>query len=235
MNDTPQKVMELSRASDALVENSGLMAITLSAYQVGPCKKLTKDERALYYAGHKLKRRVCNLDSGAAVSVFPDSWGLKVTQDEYVGHKYITASGERCFDAGQCCMEGFDQNGNPKRLTGRTCSPGPHKALVSAASVVDKNQDIWLGADGGMMMPTDGPIAQGLRQEYERLREQHGIDDLVPVYKEKGVFNFDFWVPTEDKKVETENAKSIAPLEESIPTGPPTMGAAPGFSRQASP
>ncbi len=169
------------------------------------------------------------MDSGAGVSVFPEAWGLRVVPDEYVGHKYITASGERCFDAGQCIVEGFDQNGVPRSLTGRTCNPGPHKALVSAAEVCDTSQDIWLGTDGGMILPTDGPIAKGLRREFEKLKEQYGLDGVIPVYKEKGVFNFDIWVAQEDKKIETEGAKSIAPLEESTAMAPP------GFPRQVKP
>ncbi len=43
-------------------------------------------------------------------------------------------------------------------------------------------------------MPRNGEIAQGLRQEFWRLLKKHGHGGLVPVYKEHGVFTFDYYV-----------------------------------------
>ena len=47
-------------------------------------------------------------------------------------------------------------------------------------------------------MPCDGPIARGLLREYRRLVEKFGDKDLLPIYEEKGVYNF--YLAVEEKK-----------------------------------
>ena len=45
-------------------------------------------------------------------------------------------------------------------------------------------------------MKKSGPIAQGLRKEYDRLVQKHGLKGLTPVYQHAGVFCFDWKVST---------------------------------------
>ena len=59
---------------------------------------------------------------------------------------------------------------------------------------VAKNSDMWLGSDGGYIMPRDGVFAKKLRKAFEELRTQYDDSSLTPVYLEKGVFVFDFYV-----------------------------------------
>ena len=58
-------------------------------------------------------------------------------------------------------------------------------------------------------MPRNGPIALGLRKEFDRLVSKHGVDALIPLYEENGVYNFYI------KKQGSEPVRSLAvsPIE----------------------
>ena len=68
-----------------------------------------------------------------------------------------------------------------------------HKCLISASKLCNEGeQEIWLNGTGGYVFPTNGPIAKGLAQEYERLVEKYGDGEVLPVYQERGVYNVYF-------------------------------------------
>ncbi len=62
------------------------------------------------------------------------------------------------------------------------------------------------------VIPKDGRIGKMLQKELDRLVRRFGDDSLLPVYRERGVYNF---------YMEVERAEDIAPL-----------GLSPGFRRQ---
>ena len=87
------------------------------------------------------------------------------------------------------------------------------KILASASQVCEKGRQlIWLSADGGYVIPKDGRIGRMMQKELDRLVRRFGDESLLPVYREKGVYNF---------YMKVERAEDIAPL-----------GLSPDFRRQ---
>ncbi len=41
-----------------------------------------------------------------------------------------------------------------------------------------------------MLLPSQGPVAQGLHAAYEKLTAKHGLKGSIPLYQERGVYNF---------------------------------------------
>ena len=73
----------------------------------------------------------------------------------------------------------------PVVMKGRQMSV--HKPLVSASQACEKgNLDIWVDKDGGVLIPSDGPVAKGLHREYARLIKKHTSKNVMDVYMEKG-------------------------------------------------
>ena len=100
-----------------------------------------------------------NLDIGAAVNTFPLNFGPEGAGD---GRFYRTASGEWMRDGGAWQFQGYDKNGLLRSLSGRLT--GVHKVLCSAAEIACKGrQDVYLGHDGGYMVPIHSKIGQGMR------------------------------------------------------------------------
>ncbi len=86
--------------------------------------------------------------------------------------------------------------GNGRKLTGRVTSV--HKVLVSGSEVA-KRSDVWLGKDGGVIMPDNHVITIKMREYYDKLVQQHGTQGFTLVYLDKGVYVFDFFpVPAAD-------------------------------------
>ena len=49
---------------------------------------------------------------------------------------------------------------------------------------------MWLGSDGGYVLPTRGPIAKELNTMLEKLLLKYGYGGLIPLYVENGVYNY---------------------------------------------
>ena len=64
-------------------------------------------------------------------------------------------------------MLGADANGNKLAINGRVADV--HKTLASGVKVSEGN-DVWLGNDGGCIMPRHGPIAKEMRAHFEKVR-----------------------------------------------------------------
>ena len=121
---------------------------------------------------------------------------------------YITASGERIADYGGLKLECTDENSMKRNFGGRISDV--HKVLASASQVAKAGQMLWLEADGGYVIPRDGTIGKKLREELARLIDVYGDYTLLPVYQERGVYNFYLQV---DDQVETAALGNPEPRE----------------------
>ena len=132
-----------------------------------------------------------NLDTGAATTAFPRDFAESYPLSKRNSTRYRTASSEEIPDEGGREVLGTDLHGNKLALHGRVADV--HKILASGVKVCEKS-DIWLGSDGGYILPRTGPIAREMRAHFEKVRLRYSEEDLIPVYQSKGVFYFDFWV-----------------------------------------
>ena len=81
-------------------------------------------------------------------------------------------------------------------------------------------------------MKRHGEIAKGLRKEFERLVWKFGCSELIPVYKERGIFTFDFFCKPPSAPTEESESKDLAPVQQD--GAAPSGGAGPSvFQRQA--
>ena len=118
----------------------------------------------------------------------------EIDEDEYEDTEiwYTTASGQEIPDCGQLELNLEDNEGRQLQMMSNVTSV--HKCLISASKLCNEGepQEIWLNGAGGYVFPTNGPIAKGLAQEYERLVEEYGDSEVLPVYQERGVYNVYF-------------------------------------------
>ena len=49
---------------------------------------------------------------------------------------------------------------------------------------------LWIEKDGGHVLPEQSSIGRELKKPLDRLKRKYGEDVLLPVYQEKGVYNF---------------------------------------------
>ena len=144
---------------------------------------------------------------------------------EASGDWYTTASGEKIEDAGGRKTKGCDCNGNNKMIEGR--SADVHKILVSGVKVC-KLSDVWLGHDGGYIIPQHTQIYKEMRKQFDKLVKQYGTQELTPIYEKKGTFVFDYYLEKDpkgigalgkdkdkdkDKDKEKETDKPVAPFQ----------------------
>ena len=140
---------------------------------------------------------------------------------------YSTASGEEIPNMGQLELTLKDEPGRTFRLLGNVTRV--HKCLVSASKLcaggrnVSTKYEIWLDSEGGVVYPSDGPIAKGLAREYKRLVERHGSSAVIPVYQERGVYNVYFRLLARDSNpiFLTEETDENDRGEELLPSGIP--------------
>ena len=125
-----------------------------------------------------------NLDTGAAVTAFPESMapaGLKGN-----GQNYKTATGELTPDQGQIRVVGFSENNKRVRVNGRVAKV--HKPLLSASKCVNNGQCVWLSQGGSwLIQKTDVAVKQ-----VERILWKHAMQGkatFIPLYEERGVYN----------------------------------------------
>ena len=104
------------------------------------------------------------------------------------GKFYRAASGEVIPDFGISTLCGTDEEGKYLRLKGNVTKV--HKILVSASAVHQKNNFTWLEAGGGYIIPEGSAIGKEMRETYQRLLEQYGTKELVPLWEENCVYDF---------------------------------------------
>ena len=162
--------------------------------------------------GKQLQCITCNLDTGAAISAFP--WilaeGRETTPPN--GNQYKTASAECIDDQGGLCLKAYDDLEQYREVNGRLAPV--HKPLVAAVAAA-RTQDIWLGNDGGYLVPRNGAIGKAMRAHFEELVQKHGKKGLTPVYINKGVYNIDIHVAPPDVEARNEEKpQDLAPFTE---------------------
>ena len=66
-----------------------------------------------------------------------------------------------------------------------------HKVRCNASELVSKEQqDFHVEYDGGYMIQIHSKICQGTRSHFEKLLNEYGMSDLIPVFLEKDALNF---------------------------------------------
>ena len=141
-----------------------------------------------------------NLDSGAAVTAFPESLAPPGCQGN--GNNYKTATGELTPDKGQIKITGTSENKRKLRITARVANV--HKPLLSASRCVNGGQCVWLSEGGGGMIETTDPVIK----QVESILWKHamqGKPTFIPVYEERGVYN----VYVKKEKIEAVNETSL--------------------------
>ena len=164
---------------------------------------------------------VAGFDTGAAVTAIPSSLKktLGLNPSETIARNYKTASGELLADEGGTVLNGYDNEGRGRSVSGRLV--GVHRMLVSGSAAGKKNC-VFLDGDTGMIIPNDGPIADGTRRSLQQLIQRHPKDAkrLTSVYEKSGIYCFDLWLQRGDNCKDGEDLGAVG-------------GADPGFPRQA--
>ena len=107
-----------------------------------------------------------------------------------------------------------DENGLPRSLDGRLMDA--YEVLKSSASasapasrvaeIACKEQDFYVRHNVGYMIPTHSKIGQEVRIHFEKLLDEHGTNELIPVCLENDTPNF--YLNREVKSEETYNVKA---------------------------
>ena len=138
---------------------------------------------------------VANFDTGAAVTAIPSvlKQKLGLAASETVTRNYKTASGELLADEGGTVLNGYDNDGQGRSVTGRLVNV--HRMLVSGSAVGRKNC-VMLDGSTGTIIPNNGPIADGMRRSLKQLIQRHPKDAkrLTNMYEQGGIYCFDLWL-----------------------------------------
>ena len=134
------------------------------------------------------------------------------------GVAYKTAAGEILADEGQATFKCRTEGERPVVVKGRQMSV--HKTLISASRACDAGLDFWVDRDGGVLLPSGGPVAKGLHREYARLIKIHTSKNIMDVYKENGVYNL--YVQKTAEKDSGGDAKTISGLAAGTKAWPST-------------
>ena len=90
-----------------------------------------------------------------------------------------------------------------------------HKVRCNVAETVSKEQQyFYVEYDGGYMIQIHSKICQGTRSHFEKLFNEYGMSDLVPVYLEKDALNFYL-----NREVKSEEIHSLNDTEQCLEKG----------------
>ena len=82
-----------------------------------------------------------------------------------------------------------------------------NRRLTDAAEIACKEQqDFYLGHDGGYVIPIHSKNGQGMRIRVEKLLNEYGKNDLIPVYLQDNTFKV--YLNREVKSAETNNVET---------------------------
>jgi len=146
-------------------------------------------------------------DTGAGATAFPLRYKDWFPATAGNGAFYKTASSEFVADQGSVKVEGSTIRNKPCRIRGRLVDV--HKPLIAGVEVTGKEQaknDVYMGHDGGYIMPYYGKIAQAMRKHFDMLTYWYGFEEMTPLYLHNGVFCFDVEMKHDQK--------DLAPLGE---------------------
>ena len=160
-----------------------------------------------------------NFDTGASTTAIPAEMVKEPKEKD--GEGFRVANGAHIPNFGRYkvfCKDEDDDGRNFKA----SCTH-VHKPLGSAAEFTT-NHDVILLAEGGALLPKDGPVAKGLRQAYEQLVAKYGKCKEIPLYREGNLYNFYLKMEKEPQEL---NAN------ESTGSGGADAKPSSGFHRQA--
>ena len=134
-----------------------------------------------------------NLDTGATVDTFLVNFDREGVGDGS-SYDWITDVEARQF-------QGFDEKGKPTSLNGRlndahrvlgSTAPAYASAPASEAAEIayKEQQDFYVGHDEGNMSLSHSNICQGTKSHFEKVLNEYGMSDLIPVFVEKEGLNF---------------------------------------------
>ena len=83
-----------------------------------------------------------------------------------------------------------------------------HKVLISASATHAKGHFTWFEKGGGYIIQERSDLGRDLRRAFEAAVKKHGLVDQIPVYEEKGVYNF--YLKNEKPKPEKSVTKPAA-------------------------
>ena len=151
------------------------------------------------------------LDSGCARTVFPQDADYGVSSPSKHPRVLLkTASGEVMESGDDYRVYGTDEQEAAVRLNG-VLAP-VRKPLVSTGAVTGKDNDVWFSEDYGYVIRTGTQLHREFRKMAKRLLGKYAWRDAMPVYKERGVYNF----YVKSKKVasmERPKTKDVCPQE----------------------
>ena len=129
-----------------------------------------------------------NLDTGAAQTAVPKDWvndKITVTGNSEVVFK--TASGELVPSEGTGTFEGFGERGMRCRVRGAIADV--HKPLVSAHKCLGFGRIAVLDENGGQLVPVNSKAGRAIQGIVNRVSAAEA-KTWLPVYQERGVYNF---------------------------------------------
>jgi hypothetical protein len=147
-----------------------------------------------------------NLDSGAAVSASPLHFGSGSAAGN--GKLYKAADGAIMQDAGGVRMKLEDEYGGMRTMSSRVLDV--HKNLTSASVAAKAGTNSWLTEGGGYMLPKSCETNRKIEKLLE-IEAAKATSRMLPLYEEKGVYNFYLKVGKNG---------SIAPLEDAASESP---------------
>ena len=166
-----------------------------------------------------------NLDTGAAVTAFPQNQPGILRVAEPSGKSYKTASGEIVEDQGECVIKGSGEDTMLRMLRGRIAPV--HKPLISAAAVRKKQNHIWIGPEGsGAIVPSTHAAAWYLRAAEKAMSESP--DKCTWLYEESGVYNFYLRTPQKGGATAARDLSAAEPVTPAAGEYPKPAAAAVG-------
>ena len=150
-----------------------------------------------------------NLDTGAAVDTFLSNFGPEGIAD---GSFYDWIPDGEAWQ-----FQGFDENGLPRSLSGRLtdahevlCSTASAPASGAAGIACIEQQDFYVRHNCGYMIPTHSKIGQEMRIHFEKLLNEYGKNELIPVYLENDTPNFHLNREVKSEKIQQRESDRTA-------------------------
>ena len=119
-------------------------------------------------------------------------------------------------------FQGYDENGFPRSLDGRlmdayevlnnsASASASAPASIVAGIACREQQDFYVNHTGGHMIPTHSKYGQEKRIRFEKLLDEHGKNELIPVYLDKDALNF-----YRNREVKSEEIHSVNDAEQCL-------------------
>ena len=195
----------------------------------------------LYYGDEEREPPLCsmdeqwiklNYDSGAAVTAFPKSGVPQEISQAESSSNYKTAGGQLVPDLGGVKLTAEDENCQLRKMHGRVSEV--HKSLISASKSAEMGQNGWPTKGGGWIVPEKSKASEQIHKILE-LEAAKPDSKMIPLYEERGVYNFYLKMTPGRGKMEADKPRSFQSLskEELITEVTKLRGMSAGFQGQS--